>query len=126
MVEHLEKEHIKHQSVQNFAARVITGIRKYDHVMPILQQLAWLPVECILKLRDAVMTFECVKGLAPPYFCDKFEMRSKTRSVNSRNKDKLDIPLYNSASEQRTFHKRHFLHGFLESIVNSFRQFGLV
>ena len=83
----------KLQSVQNFAARVITGIRKYDHVTPILQQLAWLPVECMLKLRDAVMTFKCMKGLAPPYLCDKFEMRSKTHSVNTRNKDKLDIPL---------------------------------
>ncbi len=92
--------------MQNFAARVITGIRKYDHVTPILQQLAWLPVECMLKFRDAVMTFKCVKGLAPPYLCGKFEMRSKTHSVNTRNMDKLDIPLYNSASGQRTFHYR--------------------
>ena len=35
----------------------------------------------MLKLRDAVMTFKCVKGLAPPYLCDKFEMRSKTHNV---------------------------------------------
>ena len=41
------KEHIKIQCVQNFATRVFTGIRKYDHVTPNLQQLAWLPVECI-------------------------------------------------------------------------------
>jgi hypothetical protein len=51
----------KLQSVQNFAARVITGIRKYDHVTPILQQLALLPVECMLKLRDADMTFKCIQ-----------------------------------------------------------------
>ena len=52
------------------------------------------------------MTFKCMKGLAPPYLCDKFEMRSKIHSVNTRNKDKLDIPLheYNSVSGQRTFH----------------------
>jgi hypothetical protein len=52
------------------------------------------------------MTFKCMKGLAPPYLCDKFEMISKTHSVNTRNKDKLDIPLYNSASGQQTFHYR--------------------
>ncbi|CAB4042409.1 Hypothetical predicted protein, partial [Paramuricea clavata] len=113
-----------------------------NHVTPILQQLAWLPVECVLKLRDAVTTYKCLKGLAPSYLCDKFQMRSKIHSVNTRNKDKLDIPLYNSASGQRTFHyravsiwnelpnhikdidtlnrfkieyKRHLLHGFLES-----------
>jgi hypothetical protein len=50
------------------------------------------------------MTFKCMKGLAPPYLCDKFEMRSKIHSVNTRNKDKLDIPLYNSASGHRKFH----------------------
>ena len=33
------------------------------------------------------MTFKCMKGLAPPYLCDKFEMRLKIHSVNTRNKD---------------------------------------
>ena len=30
----------KLQSVQNFAARIVTGTRKYDHVTPVLQQLS--------------------------------------------------------------------------------------
>ena len=31
------------QTVQNFAARIVSGTRKFDHVTPILKQLQWLP-----------------------------------------------------------------------------------
>ena len=32
------------QSVQNAAARLVTGARRIDHVTPRLRQLHWLPV----------------------------------------------------------------------------------
>ena len=35
----------KLQSVQNAAARVIAGLRKYDHISPTLRNLHWLPVQ---------------------------------------------------------------------------------
>ena len=34
----------KLQRVQNAAARIIAGTRKYDHITPILRELHWLPV----------------------------------------------------------------------------------
>ena len=34
----------KLQTVQNTAARVVTGTRKFDHITPVLHQLHWLPV----------------------------------------------------------------------------------
>ena len=34
----------KLQSVQNFACRIVSGIRKYDHVTPELKRLKLLPV----------------------------------------------------------------------------------
>ncbi len=56
----LKKNISKLQSVQNFAARGITGIRKYDHVTPILQQLACFPVECMLGDPLLKKKFSCV------------------------------------------------------------------
>ena len=56
------------QAVQNFAARIVTGTRKYDHVTPSLEQLQWVPVSEQLVVWDAVMIFKCVHGLVPPYF----------------------------------------------------------
>jgi hypothetical protein len=34
----------KLQTVQNFAARIITKVRKFDHITPSLQELNWLPI----------------------------------------------------------------------------------
>jgi len=48
---------VKLQAVQNFAARIICGSRKFDHVTPLLKELHWLPVKSQLYLRDAVLVF---------------------------------------------------------------------
>ena len=45
------------QAVQNFAARIICGSRKFDHVTPLLKELHWLPVKTQLYLRDTVLVF---------------------------------------------------------------------
>ncbi len=60
----------------------------------------------MLNFRDAVMTFKCIKGLAPPYLNEKFELRSELHNVNTRYKNDLNIPLYTSASGQQTFYFR--------------------
>ncbi|CAH3143619.1 unnamed protein product [Porites evermanni] len=33
----------KLQGVQNFAARIVSGTRKFDHVSPALKDLRWIP-----------------------------------------------------------------------------------
>ena len=35
----------KLQRTQNFAARIINGAKKLDHITPILKTLGWLPVK---------------------------------------------------------------------------------
>ena len=65
----------KLQLVQNFAARIITGTRKFDHITPTLKELRWLPVKQRLHFRDAVLMFKCMTGCAPHYLSN----HSKTR-----------------------------------------------
>ena len=55
------------QTVQNFAARIVSGTRKFDHVTPIFKQLQWLPITKQLAVRDATKAFKCLNGLASPY-----------------------------------------------------------
>ena len=57
---------LKLQLVQNFAARSILGLRKYDHASASLRSLRWLNV-CKQRLivNDAVMMHKCLKGLSP-------------------------------------------------------------
>ena len=45
----------KLQSIQNFAARIATSTRKYDHITPLLKELKWLPVATQLYFRNATM-----------------------------------------------------------------------
>ncbi len=94
------KENIaKLQSVQNFAARIVIGTRKYDHITPVLQQLDWFPVSHM----DAVVAFKCLKWLAPPYLARRFTSRSQTHDRVTRQMDELDIPFYRTAAGQRSF-----------------------
>ena len=47
------------QSIQNFASKIVTNSRKFDHVTPLLRELNWLPVKKQLFYRDSVLTFKC-------------------------------------------------------------------
>ena len=94
------------QKVQNFAARIVTGAREYDHITPILKELHWLPVAKQLEVRDTLMALKCIKGLAPPSLCNKFTTRSQVHNRNTRNNDKLNIPFFRSATGQRSFSYR--------------------
>ena len=60
----------KLQAVQNAAARVVTGARKFDHVTPVLRDLHWLPVRQRIKYKLAMTVYKCLHGLAPTYLVD--------------------------------------------------------
>ena len=47
------------QSIQNFASKIVTNSRKFDHVTPLLRELNCLPVKEQLFYRDSVLTFKC-------------------------------------------------------------------
>ena len=93
----------KLQSVQNFAARVVTGSRKFQHITPVLRDLNWLPVSSMLKYTVGILTFKCVNGLAPTYLCSRFVTRATVHDRNTRNENKLDISGYKSDARQRSF-----------------------
>ena len=58
---------IRIQAVQNFACRIVSGAKKYDHVSPLLKSLSWLPVKDQLYYRQAIMAFKYMTGHAPEY-----------------------------------------------------------
>ena len=94
----------KLQLLQNFACKIVTGTKKYDHVSPLLRQLNWKPVQQCLDHRDLVLTYKCVKNLAPEYLCKKFQKSPHDRAT--RNRDLLQIPRFKTSTGQRTFSYR--------------------
>jgi hypothetical protein len=55
----------------NAAARLVTGIGKYEHITPVLRNvLHWLPVSEQIIFKIAVLAFNCICGTVPAYFND--------------------------------------------------------
>ena len=44
----------KLKQVQNFAARILTGLRKFDYISPALNDLGWLLFKDLLLHRDLI------------------------------------------------------------------------
>ncbi len=47
----------KVQYLQNSAARLLSGTRKYEHITPVLRSLHWLPVSCRIDFKVLLLTF---------------------------------------------------------------------
>ena len=96
----------KLQAVQNFACRILSGAKKFDHITPLLKDLRWLPIRQQLYFRFAVLVFKCMTSCAPEYLTSKLVGRSAVSTRNTRNSQHLNIPLFRTASGQRTFQYR--------------------
>jgi len=96
----------KLQSVQNFGCRVVSGARKFDHVTPILKELEWLPVSSQLYYRSTTLAFKCMTGCAPDYLTSIFIKRADISTRTTRSSQQLNIPLFRTATGQRTFYYR--------------------
>ena len=53
----------KLQKVINFAARIVTGSKKYDHITPVLSSLGWPRIENLVEYMDLVKVVKLFKTL---------------------------------------------------------------
>ena len=65
----------KLQLVQNFAGKIILGLKKFDHISQGLKSLGWLSIEEKLRLNTAAMMHKCLHHRVPIYLKDKFVYR---------------------------------------------------
>ena len=122
----------KLQLVQNYACRIVTGLKKYDHITEALKSLKWLNVKKKLPFNDLVMVYKCINNLTPNYLCERFKQRSEIHQRDTRQKSELTLPKCRIAAGQRAFAFRgaksfNFLPKFIrdtESIANNAIVFG--
>ena len=75
------------QAVQNAAARLLTGLRKHDHISPVLGELHWLPVKSRIEFKVLLLTFKAIHGQTPGYVSSLIErphLRPSLRSFRVR------------------------------------------
>ena len=90
----------KLQLLQNNAARLVLGKRKFDHATPLLASLHWLPIEKRSVYKAACLIYKCLDGKAPAYLMDhvvtcnqeNYNLRScndKTKLIEQRSRTKF-------------------------------------
>ncbi len=60
---------------QNTAARVVTGLYKFEHITPVLNDLNWLLVKFWITFKIVLLTFKAYHGFAPSYLSDLIDKR---------------------------------------------------
>ena len=96
----------KLQSLQNAAARLVTGTSKLDHITSVLRELHWLPVRQRVKFRTAVLVFKCLHDLAPAYvadYCQSTTVTAGRTRLCSADTQQLAVPRTNIGYGDRSF-----------------------
>jgi len=91
------------QSVQNAAARLVTGTRRSDHITPVLV-LHWLPVRRRIQYKMAMLVHKCLNERAPEYLitdcCWAGSRRTGTRNAG---RQMLEVVRMNAPFGDRSF-----------------------
>ena len=74
----------KIQRVVKFAARVISGCKRYDHITPILRELSWpTSIEQRIKIKLSVLVFKALHGLLPTHLATDIQQYEPKRTLRS-------------------------------------------
>ena len=58
------------QSVLNAAARLVTGLGRFEHITPTLHKQHWLPIRQRIDCKIALLVYTSLHGCSPSYLCD--------------------------------------------------------
>ena len=84
--------------IQNSAARLVCGVKKFDHITPVLHKLHWLPVEIRIIYKILLLTFKALNGMGPSYIHDMLHSYHPNCNLRSGNKFLLKVPRSRLAS----------------------------
>ena len=85
-----QKELARLQLVQNAAARLLTGTKKFDFITPVLRSLHWIPVHLRIQFKILVFTYKSLNGLAPPYLLELVSPYTPARCLRSADQMLLE------------------------------------
>ena len=75
------------QRCQNYAARVVTLTRKFDHITPVLYELHWLPIRYRIEFKIVLLTYKCLNDIGPLYLKELVELRAYDHGYSLRSKE---------------------------------------
>ena len=84
---------VRLQRVHNNAAMLITRSSKHDHIIPVLKELHWLPVESRSAFKMLVITLKCINGLVLSYHAELVQLRHCDRRLRQKYAPKLAMAM---------------------------------
>ena len=93
----------KLQRLQNNAARLVLGLRKYNRFSQSLMDLHWLPVRERVQFKILLLIFKVLQNKAPVYLTDLIVRSNSTYSLRSRNTLTLHVPRSHNKLNDRAF-----------------------
>ena len=96
------KERKNLQIVQNFAAKSITGHRKYDSATDSLCQLQLLNLHQRRKLHEVVFVHKALKNQSAQNICEEYQNCISTVNTRNSTTGKLTLPSHNTAKFERS------------------------
>jgi len=93
------------QSVQNAAARLLTGARRRDHISPVLRRLHWLPVRRRIDFKLACLVHLSLAGQAPHNLAEDIHLvaAGPGSQLHSSTDRSCNVPRTYSTSGDRRF-----------------------
>ena len=94
------------QRIQNFAAKVVLGRKKFDSATEALRDLHWLPVNQRCKFKLLFLVFKSLHGRAPTYLRDMLTRQTPKRTTRSSINCELNLVV--PFTSRKTFAARSF------------------
>ena len=92
------------QLLQNNAARIVCGVRRFDSVTQSLISLHWLPVLKRIEFKVCCIVYKALEGSAPSYIRDLIDFHSTGRTLRSSTSGTLlKVPRTRSNYGDRAF-----------------------
>ena len=91
------------QRLLNFAARVISGRRKYDHISDVLRSLRWLSAENMWRFHSVMLLKKMLVAGQPESLRGQIVTRGSVHGRNTRQADALETPAIRTESGRRRF-----------------------
>ena len=105
--QHFTGEGIQYlQSIQNAAARLVTGAKKFDHITPVLRELHWLPIRQCIAYMLSLLVYKCLHNAASVYVssdCVPVSSLAGRRLLRSSVSGTLDSQRTRTVLDRRAF-----------------------
>ena len=80
------------QMIQNMGCRVISSLKKHDHVSNAMKEIYWLKFQEWIQFKVLVIMNQCANGLAPSFLTNLLDLDLTRKHLRSDPQGKLPIP----------------------------------